>query len=185
MVQWHDGDIHWHFRRQGVATMWYHVLPPLPLATEVNDGQRSGNEAGLTCTLAHFCFMNTIRNESAFSLWWISLAHSWILTQTHNCVVRSQSIKANTKVHTSNAKESFTWFWVVVYSVYNFWRPYSREFEWAVPVNTKLIKYQVVRCRYQEYRYVSLVPRPHPLTRRNGLVNQVEFLGLVGALVTM
>ena len=24
----------------------------------------------------------------------------------------------------------------------------------------------------------SLVPRPHPLTRRNGLVNQVEFLGL-------
>ena len=25
----------------------------------------------------------------------------------------------------------------------------------------------------------SLFPRPHPLTRRNGLVNQVEFLGLV------
>ena len=24
----------------------------------------------------------------------------------------------------------------------------------------------------------SLIPRPHPLTRRNGLVNQVEFLGL-------
>ena len=24
----------------------------------------------------------------------------------------------------------------------------------------------------------NLVPRPHPLTRRNGLVNQVEFLGL-------
>ena len=32
----------------------------------------------------------------------------------------------------------------------------------------------------------SLVPRPHPLTRRNGLVNQVEFLGLVHAyFVTM
>ena len=31
----------------------------------------------------------------------------------------------------------------------------------------------------------SLVPRPHPLTRRNGLVNQVEFLGLVGALATV
>ena len=25
---------------------------------------------------------------------------------------------------------------------------------------------------------ISLVPRPHPLPRRNGLVNQVEFLGL-------
>ena len=31
----------------------------------------------------------------------------------------------------------------------------------------------------------SLVPRPHPLTRRDGLVNQVEFLGLVGALATL
>ena len=31
----------------------------------------------------------------------------------------------------------------------------------------------------------SLVPRPYPLTRRNGLVNQVEFLGLAGALVTV
>ena len=31
----------------------------------------------------------------------------------------------------------------------------------------------------------SLVPRPHPLTRRNGLVNQVEFLGLTGALATV
>ena len=25
---------------------------------------------------------------------------------------------------------------------------------------------------------LSLVPRPHPLTKKNGLVNQVEFLGL-------
>ena len=32
---------------------------------------------------------------------------------------------------------------------------------------------------------VSLVPRPHPLTRRNGLVNQVDFLGLVHAFATM
>ena len=34
---------------------------------------------------------------------------------------------------------------------------------------------------------LSLVPRPHPLalTRRNGLVNQVEFLGLVYAFVTV
>ena len=31
----------------------------------------------------------------------------------------------------------------------------------------------------------SLVPRPRPLTRRNGLVNQVEFLGLVHTFVTM
>ena len=36
------------------------------------------------------------------------------------------------------------------------------------------------------YFYViSLVPRPHPLMRRNGLVNQVEFLGLEHAFVTM
>ena len=32
---------------------------------------------------------------------------------------------------------------------------------------------------------ISLVPRPHPLMRRNGLVNQVEFLGLEHAFVTM
>ena len=31
----------------------------------------------------------------------------------------------------------------------------------------------------------SLVPRPHPLTRRNGLVNQVKFLGLAHTFVTM
>ena len=26
--------------------------------------------------------------------------------------------------------------------------------------------------------FCSLIPRPHPLTRRNGPANQVEFLGL-------
>ena len=31
----------------------------------------------------------------------------------------------------------------------------------------------------------SLVPRPHPLMRRNGLVNQIEFLRLAGALATV
>ena len=31
----------------------------------------------------------------------------------------------------------------------------------------------------------SLVPRPHPLTKRNGLVNQVEFLGLAHPFATM
>ena len=31
----------------------------------------------------------------------------------------------------------------------------------------------------------SLVPRCHPLTRRNGLVNQVEFLGLAHTFVTV
>ena len=31
----------------------------------------------------------------------------------------------------------------------------------------------------------SLVPSPHPLTRRNGLVNQVEYLGLAGAFPTV
>ena len=31
----------------------------------------------------------------------------------------------------------------------------------------------------------SLIPRPCPVMRKNGLVNQVEFLGLVGTLVTV
>ena len=31
----------------------------------------------------------------------------------------------------------------------------------------------------------SFVPRPHPLMRRNGLVNQVEFLGLVHTFATV
>ena len=35
------------------------------------------------------------------------------------------------------------------------------------------------------HRFSSLVPRPHPLTRRNGLVNQVKFLGLAQAFVTI
>ena len=40
-------------------------------------------------------------------------------------------------------------------------------------------------CKYFLTMIISLVPRPHPLTRRNGLVNQVEFLGLAGALATV
>jgi len=31
----------------------------------------------------------------------------------------------------------------------------------------------------------SLVPRPHPLMRRNSLVNRVEFLGLARAFATV
>ena len=31
----------------------------------------------------------------------------------------------------------------------------------------------------------SLVPRPHPFTRRNGLVNQVELLGLAHGFATL
>ena len=41
------------------------------------------------------------------------------------------------------------------------------------------------RGEYKGRARISLVPRPHPLTRRNGLVNQVEFLGLAGALATV
>ena len=33
--------------------------------------------------------------------------------------------------------------------------------------------------------YTRLIPRPHPLTRRNGLVNQVEFLGLAHNFATV
>ena len=41
------------------------------------------------------------------------------------------------------------------------------------------------KCMCNCLSYCSLVPRPHPLTRRNGLVNQVEFLGLTYAFATM
>ena len=37
---------------------------------------------------------------------------------------------------------------------------------------------EVVSVAREAINQTSLVPRPHPLTRRNGLVNQVEFLGL-------
>ena len=40
-------------------------------------------------------------------------------------------------------------------------------------------------CYDQTSNIYSLIPRPHPLTRRNGLVNQVEFLGLAHAFATM
>ena len=40
-------------------------------------------------------------------------------------------------------------------------------------------------CGLYPLMSASLVPRPHSLTRRNGLVNQVEFLGLAGALATV
>ena len=33
--------------------------------------------------------------------------------------------------------------------------------------------------------FCSIFPRPYPLTRRNGLVNQVEFLGPARAFVTV
>ena len=45
--------------------------------------------------------------------------------------------------------------------------------------------YEATHMHAQSRVYVvSLVPRPHPLTRRNGLVNEVEFLGLVHTFVT-
>ena len=48
-----------------------------------------------------------------------------------------------------------------------------------------IITHTAFRVKYPWKRHFSLVPRPHPLTRRNGLVNQVEFLGLAGALATV
>ena len=42
----------------------------------------------------------------------------------------------------------------------------------------------VRKCMLKRVVYTSLVPRPHPLTRRNGLVNQVEFLGLAHTFAT-
>ena len=40
-------------------------------------------------------------------------------------------------------------------------------------------------ARYYLGRLISLVPRPHPLTRRNSVVNQVKFMGLAHTFVTM
>ena len=39
--------------------------------------------------------------------------------------------------------------------------------------------------RWLSHFCTSLVPRPHSLTRRNGLVNQVKFPGLVHTFATM
>ena len=41
------------------------------------------------------------------------------------------------------------------------------------------MKFQFTKC------YLSLVPRLHPLMRRNSLVNQVEFLGLAHTFATV
>ena len=38
---------------------------------------------------------------------------------------------------------------------------------------------EIMECK------TSLVPRPHPLTRRNSVVDQVEFLGLVHTFATV
>ena len=43
----------------------------------------------------------------------------------------------------------------------------------------------ITETQHTKIRKVSLVPRPHPLTRRNGLVNQVEFLGLAHTFATV
>ena len=60
-------------------------------------------------------------------------------------------------------------------------------------ISGQLISGQLMVCKLWVWKGIgflsgyrcSLVPRPHPLTRRNGLVNQVEFLGLTGALATV
>ena len=54
-----------------------------------------------------------------------------------------------------------------------------RNFAFAFTIDhVQCITYLIMK---QTINRVSLVPRPHPLMRRNGLVNQVEFLGLAGA----
>ena len=42
-----------------------------------------------------------------------------------------------------------------------------------------------IQCTLSLTHCTSLVPRPHPLTRRNSLVNQVEFLGLAQTFATV
>ena len=41
------------------------------------------------------------------------------------------------------------------------------------------------RCTLSLMYCTSLVPRPHPLTRKSGVVNQVEVLGLVHTFATV
>ena len=60
----------------------------------------------------------------------------------------------------------------------------------CVELNKTLLLYklkQLYKCLPWEFinQYHSLGPRPHPLTRGNGLVNQVKFLGLVHTVVTV
>ena len=43
----------------------------------------------------------------------------------------------------------------------------------------------LVECNQLTPTISSLVPRPHPPMRRNGLVNQVEFLGLAHTFATL
>ena len=43
----------------------------------------------------------------------------------------------------------------------------------------------LVDILHVEGKHLVLFTRPYPLMRRNGLVNQVEFLGLAGALATV
>ena len=54
--------------------------------------------------------------------------------------------------------------------------PPKKHLPWLSPILLNAIKRR---------NSLSLVPRPHPLTRRNGLVNQVEFLGLAHAFATL
>ena len=57
-----------------------------------------------------------------------------------------------------------------------------RQLPWKALPSTL---YQYSQFRHGSTTNPSLVPRPYPLTRRNGLVNQVHFLGLAGALATV
>ena len=45
--------------------------------------------------------------------------------------------------------------------------------------------FQAWECGSYCFSYTSLIPRSHPLTRRNGLVNQIKFLELVHTLTTV
>ena len=50
---------------------------------------------------------------------------------------------------------------------------------------TSVVQCQAVKLNVYWCQPSSLVPRPHPLTRRNGVVNQVKFLRLAHAFATM
>ena len=58
--------------------------------------------------------------------------------------------------------------------------PHNKMFhKWNVDLVTEYTVHPSLNFKpFSSYKRHSLVPRPHPLTRRNGLVNQVEFPGL-------
>ena len=76
--------------------------------------------------------------------------------------------------------------WMLMFSWHlQCWKPsWMLMFSWHLQC-WKPSRMLMFSWHLQCWKPSSLVPRPHPLTRRNGVVNQVEFLGLALAFATL